>query len=53
MKLKRNDNNDKDNNSTIINIDVEIKFALTFLGRFLITIYFKDYFFYIISFFNI
>jgi len=39
MKLERNDNNDEDNNSTIINIDVEIKFALTFLGRILITIY--------------
>jgi len=39
MNLKRNDNNDGDNNSTIINIDVEIKFALTFLGRILITIY--------------
>ena len=39
MNLKRKDNNDENNNSKIINIDVEIKFALTFLGRILITIY--------------
>ena len=39
MNLKRNDNNDEGNNTIIINIDVKIKFALTFFGRILITIY--------------
>ena len=54
MNLKRNDNNDEGNNTIIINIDVKIKFALTFFGRILITIYnFQGLFFYIISFFNI